>query len=227
MKEQDNKKLWHLSNFNIFKDLPKDVLMEISNKSIMCDVVKDSYIYFEDDPSDTIYFLKQGRVRVGTYSPDGREIIKIIMKAGEIFGELSLIGEKKRNDYALAIDDAIICKMPLADFEILLNKHGNLSLKITKLIGLRLKKIERRLESLVFKDARTRIIDFLKDQAEEVGEKIGYETLIRSKLTHQDIANLTATTRQTVNAVLNELRKDNLINFNRKQILIRDIEKLK
>ena len=69
----------------------------------------------------------------------------------------------------------------------------------------KLRNIERRLESLIFKDARERIIDFMKEMAEKYGKKIGVEVLVKHDLTHQDMANLTATSRQTVTTVLNDL----------------------
>jgi CRP-like cAMP-binding protein len=86
--------------------------------------------------------------------------------------------------------------------------------------------MERRIESLVFKDARTRIVDFIRDMAEERGQKVGFETMIKNHLTHKDIASLTGTSRQTVTTVLNELREENIINFDRRRILIRDMDKL-
>ena len=101
-----------------------------------------------------------------------------------------------------------------------------LSVKILNLIGERLRRAENRLEALIFKDARTRIVDFLKDTASRRGRRVGYETLVKHSMTQQDIANLTGTSRQTVTSVLNELRKSNLIYFNRKSILIRDIANL-
>ena len=95
------------------------------------------------------------------------------------------------------------------------------------MIGNRLRRAENRLESLIFKDARTRIIDFLKDSAEKRGSKIGIdEMLVKHSLTQQDIANITGTSRQTVTSVLNDLKKLNLIHFTRRSILIRDLRKL-
>ena len=85
---------------------------------------------------------------------------------------------------------------------------------------------ESKLESLIFKDARTRIIEFIKDSVSKSGRRIGYEMLLKHSLTHQDIANITCTSRQTVTLVLNELRKSDLIYFNRGKILIRDMAKL-
>ena len=103
----------------------------------------------------------------------------------------------------------------------------NFSLHITLMLGSKLVKTERRLESLLFKDARTRIVDFIKELATERGQRVGYETLVHDfALTHQDIANLTGTSRQTVTTVLNDLREENQIYFDRKRLLIRDLEKL-
>ena len=78
----------------------------------------------------------------------------------------------------------------------------------------------------MFKDARERIIDFLKDSAKKQGKRVGFETLIRHCYTQQDIANITGTSRQTVTSVMNDLKKSNLIYFNRRSILIRDMAKL-
>ena len=137
-----------------------------------------------------------------------------------------MAGETRRRDFAQAMDNATICPLTTAQLTELMYENKDLSFKILKLIGLRLMKLERKLELLVFKDARTRIVEFLKDMASWKGVKVADETMIPMSLTHKDIAALTGTSRQTVNLVLNELKEGNLINFNRKQILIRDLEKL-
>ncbi len=223
---QENK-FWYLENFNLLKSLPKPLIKEVSEKTIMCDFFKDEFIYFPDDPSDTLYFLKEGKVKIANYSEEGKEIIMTILQPGEVFGEFSLIEEGKRSNFAQALDQVKVCKIGKTDFQQLMEKHGHFSLRVNKLIGFRLKKIERRLESLFFKDARARIVEFLLDMAHENGESVGFETMIKNNLTHQDIANLTATSRQTVTSVLNDLRAKNFINFNRKQILIRDLDQLR
>ncbi len=188
---------------------------------------KDEFIYFPDDVSTNIYLVANGRVKIGSYTSDGKEIIKAILSKGEIFGEMALTGEEKRNDYANAMDsNTRVCPMGIEDLQALMKDNKQLSLKIFKIIGLRFKKLERRIESLVFKDARTRIIEFLKEMAEEKGQKVGFEMMIKNHLTHKDIASLTGTSRQTVTTVMNELREDNIINFDRRRILIRDMERL-
>jgi len=95
-----------------------------------------------------------------------------------------------------------------------------------KIMGSRVLEMESRLESLVFKDSRTRIIEFLVNLANNKGQRVGYETLVRKFMTHQEIANLTATSRQTVTTVLNDLRTRNILTFDRRRLLIRDLELL-
>jgi CRP/FNR family transcriptional regulator, cyclic AMP receptor protein len=91
---------------------------------------------------------------------------------------------------------------------------------------MRIQKLERRIQSLVFQDSRTRVVEFLREMAEEKGKKVGFEIMVKNYLTHKDIASLTGTSRQTVTTILNELKEKNIINFNRRQFLIRDMEKL-
>jgi CRP-like cAMP-binding protein len=93
-------------------------------------------------------------------------------------------------------------------------------------LGSRLLDMEQRLESLVFKDSRARIVEFLKNLGERKGQRVGYETVVRTFMTHQEIANLTATSRQTVTTVLNELKNKNILTFNRRRLLIRDMNLL-
>ncbi len=221
-------KLWHLENFNLFKTLSAFELVKMSTKVKHNKMKKDEYIYFPEDPSSSIFFLKKGRVKIGSYSDSGKEIIKAILNPGEVFGELSLVGQEKRNDFAIALDNnLIVCSLGISEMEKMIETNPLIGIKVTKLIGFRLQKIERRFESLVFKDARTRIIDFIIELGREKGKEIGKEVLVKHNLTHMDMANLTATSRQTVTTVLNELKEQNLIHLERNQFLIRDIDNLK
>ncbi len=221
-------KLWHLENFNLFKTLSAYEKIKMSTKVKHNKMKKNEYIYFPEDPSSSIFFLKKGRVKIGTYSDSGKEIIKAILNPGEVFGELSLVGQDKRNDFAIALDnDLVVCSLGMKDMEDMIEKNPMIGIKVTKLIGFRLQKIERRFESLIFKDARTRIVDFIIELAKEKGTPIGKEILVKHNLTHLDMANLTATSRQTVTTVLNELKEQDLIYLERNKFLIRNLDNLK
>lgn len=219
--------LWFFESVNLYQILcPHKVKMMPEQHSFL-HFKKDEFVYLPNEPSQNIYMIAEGRVKIGRYLEDGKEIVLSILTKGEIFGELAVAGEETRKDFAQAMDnDTTLCPLSIDELKDLMFENKELSFRILKLVGLRLMKLERKLELLVFKDARTRIVEFLKDAASWKGKKVGYETLIQTKLTHKDIAALTGTSRQTVTTVLNELKDANIINFDRKRILIRDLDKL-
>lgn len=188
---------------------------------------KYSFIYMPGDPSDVIYFLAKGTIKIGTHSNDGKEVIKSLIHPTAMFGELGLIGEVERQDFAQALkEDVHVYTLRVEDFKKLMRNNFELCNNVMMLFGSRLMRAENKLESLIFKDARTRIIDFIKDSVNLRGRRVGYEMLLKHSLTHQDIANITCTSRQTVTLVLNELKKSDLIYFNRGKILVRDMARL-
>ncbi|HPW60961.1 MAG TPA: Crp/Fnr family transcriptional regulator [Cyclobacteriaceae bacterium] len=223
----NNSALWYFESVNLYQILCPHKVKTMADKHTYNHYKKDQYIYFPDEAATHIYMIVSGRVRIGHYQEDGKEVISAILTAGEIFGELAVAGEEKRKDFAQAMEATIICPLSITELSELMKENRELSFKILKLIGLRLMKLERKLELLVFKDARTRVIEFLKDAAAWKGKKVGFETMIPTRLTHKDIAALTGTSRQTVTTILNDLKDKNLINFDRKKILIRDLTSLK
>ncbi len=220
--------LWYFESVNLFNILCPHKVKAMAGKHEFIHFKKDAFIYFPNDKADHIYMIAHGRVKIGHYLDDGKEVISSILTPGEIFGELALAGEATRRDFAQVMDDKTsICPLSLEELKQLMYGDRELSFKLLKLVGLRLMKLERKLELLVFKDARTRIIEFLKDAAAWKGKKVGFETMIPTQLTHKDIASLTGTSRQTVTTILNDLKEKNLIYFDRKKILVRDLENLK
>ncbi|MDX1667058.1 MAG: Crp/Fnr family transcriptional regulator [Saprospiraceae bacterium] len=216
-----------VTQFPLFSVLSEEERSQLENMLVHEVKPKYSFLYMPDDPSDTVYFLAKGTVKIGTHSSDGKEIIKALMHPMAMFGELGLIGERTRQDFAQALkEDVHLYSLKVTDFKKLMRQNFDLCSHVMSLFGDRLMKAENKLESLIFKDARTRIIDFIKDSIEKRGRRIGYEMLLKHSLTHQDIANITCTSRQTVTLVLNELKKSDLIYFNRGKILVRDMAKL-
>ncbi len=222
-------KLWWLEKIHLFEGLSDVEMLKIEERSTMKTKEKGAHIYFPNEPSKIIFFLKNGRVKVGSFSTDGKEIIKGIMHPGDMFGEMGIVGQETRSDFAIAMDDDVrVCTMNVEEILDMMRGNPELSLKITTTIGSRLAKIERKFESLIFKDARTRILELIQEMATDRGRVLaGGEVLLEHALTHQDIANLTATSRQTVTTVLNELKDLEMINFDRKTILIHDMKELK
>jgi CRP/FNR family cyclic AMP-dependent transcriptional regulator len=216
-----------ISDFPIFEGLSPEVLQEVADRMKVHEQPKYQYIYMADEPSAHVFFLIRGAIKIGTHSSDGREVIKSILHPRAVFGELCLVGEEYRQEFARCMNSGVqYYSLACDDLRSLIEQHPALSLNFLQTVGGRLRQAENRLESLVFKDARTRIIEFIKDSANKCGRRVGYEMLLKHCLTQQDIANLTGTSRQTVTSVLNDLKKSNLIYFNRNSILIRDLANL-
>lgn len=223
----NNQSLWYLENIDVTGIFcPQKLGRGDMEQHVHKHFKKGEFIYLPEEHADKIYFLTEGQVKISTYGDASREITKAILGPGEVFGELSLIGEDKRRDFAYAMEDSVACVMSVKDMKSMMRNHSALGLFLMKIMGSRMLEMEQRLESLIFKDSRTRIIAFVHEMGMKKGQRVGYETVVRKFITHQEIANLTATSRQTVTTVLNELRHDNLIAFNRKRLLIRDMDEL-
>lgn len=217
----------HLEQFNLFDNIARSVLEEVSNFTTLRTRPKNSYVYHPGDPSEVLFILKEGRIKVGNYSDDGREVIKAIIRPGELFGEMGLAGEEKRNEFAITMkEECSFYMVYVADLKVVMRDNPELSLRLIDRIGSRIRRTESRLESIIFKDSRTRVVEFINEMVATVGKVFGDEVLLEHFLTHQDIANLTGTSRQFVTSVLNELKRDNIIKFDRNTILVSDTKGL-
>lgn len=222
----EDKSIWYLENIDVSQLFCSDKVDSVDDKQKK-KVSKNDYIYLPEQDSDTIYFISNGRIKIGSYSDDGKQITKTILSKGEVFGELSLVGQTKRKDFAMAIEDSSLCCIPAQNLKSMIKDHSSLSMFFMRMMGSKVMEMENRLESLVFKDSRSRIVEYLTETIEKRGQRVGYEWVVRNFLTHQEIANLTATSRQTVTTVLNELRSAEIITFNRKRLLVRNLDELK
>lgn len=214
-------KLWFFEDVNLFKILCPHRYEGYKHEHIFSAYKKSDYIYFEDDAASKIYLIDKGKVKIGYYTEDGNEIIKAILTKGEIFGEKAILGIDKRNEFAQSIDNAtVICPVSKDTMYSLMRDNVSVSFKIHKFIGLRIKKLERRLQLLLFKDTRTRLLEFFKELCEEYGhecDKTG-DQVIEHPYTQKDIATLIGTSRPTLNTLMNELKQEKIIDFNRKEI---------
>ncbi|WP_417610859.1 Crp/Fnr family transcriptional regulator [Owenweeksia hongkongensis] len=183
---------------------------------------KGETIYFTDDPANTLYLIASGKVRILNYSEDGDEVVRAILGKGEMFGELALLGEDRRTEIAEAMDDeTMVCSVHTDYLQELMQDDAEFTFKIYKWIGLRMKKMERRIDNLIFKDVRSRLMDFIKEMAQEKGKQTDNGIEVEHFFTHKNLANLIGTSRQTVTTTLNELRDEGLIDFSRRQVIIK------
>ncbi len=213
-------KLWYLKHIRLFDGISPSDMQEMEKITRMEEVKKRQPLYLTGDPSRNVYLLKRGRVKIANTAPSGKEVTFDILEPGEVFGELDVLEDAPRSTSAEALDDALICVIPRKDFDQYLAMHPTVMFKLTKLIGLRLKKIQSRVEDLIFRDVPARLAHLLSElsKTEGVAEKQGVR--LKVKLTHQEMANLIGCSRETVSTTMGQFRDDGLIQMDGRAITI-------
>lgn len=223
----DELKYWYLRDHQLFWTLSRAQIKQLCIITGFKTATKGEIIYFSPSDLPRIFLLKKGNIKIVSVDADGNETIKEILQKGDMFGELSLERDFEVNEYAKVLNDEVsICSFLLADFENLLVSNPTLALSYTKFVGLKMKRFKNNYSNLVSKDARTRLISFLKNWAENEGIREGNKYIMNNYLTQTDIAQIICTSRQTATQLLNEMEEKQLIFYSRKAIVIDDIAKL-
>jgi CRP/FNR family transcriptional regulator len=220
-------KYWYLRDHKLFWTLSMSQIKQLCIIVGFKKAHKGDVIYFSHSDVPRIFLLKQGNIKIVSIDEDGNETIKEILQKGDLFGELALERDTDVNEYAKALTDEVsICSFLMSDFEDLLVRNPTLALSYTKFVGLKMKRFKNNYSNLVSKDAKTRLITFLKDWAQKEGIQEGNKYTLDNYLTQTDIAQIICTSRQTATLLLNELEEKNLIFYSRKKIIIDDLNKL-
>ena len=216
--------VWFFEDVNLFNLLCPHKFKSYKQHHNFDTYRKKDYIYIEQDSANKIYLIEKGKVKIGYYKEDGEEVVKAILTKGELFGETAILGDSKREEFAQSIDNTTsICPIGVDTMFNLIRDNHTFSFKIYKFIGFKLKKLERRLHLLLFKDTKTRLIEFLDELCSDYGyncQKTG-DKVIQHPYTQKDIASLIGTSRPTLNILMNELKEEKVIEFTRNEIRMR------
>ncbi len=214
-------KYWFLEeSFNMMKRIGMRDMMNLCELLAMKNFRKGSEIHEQFEDNHLIYFIKKGHVKIGRYEND-QFTLKYVLGKGNIFGENKITTGDEAEPYsAIAMSDCVICFIEENRIEALMEQYPKLHNSILKIAGLKFKKIERRLDDILYKDAKTRIKDFLTDFVNENGKEHPKGLEASNIFSHRDIAKLTSTSRQTVNNIISQLRKEGVILYDRKDIVL-------
>ena len=221
-------KIWYLEQFNLFQVLKEDEKKSLGKKACMENFSKGDHIYLPSSQQKRVYLLKKGHVKITHLMEDGREHIVDIIGPGQIFGKY-LSGHENTEETTQALDDVLICYFELEDWNQYIQNHPAFSFTVLKMLGQSVKKLQSQVIHLQFLDTSSRIIKVLLDLIDNHGRKIGLGDQVEVKLylTHQDIAKLAGTSRQTVTSYLRSLEKEDLLTYNRSRILVKDLIRIK
>lgn len=214
-------KYWYLRDHKLFRTLSMSQIKQL------CIVVryrkfdKGDIVYFAADGPPRIYLLKKGSIKIVSMDDDGNEIVKDIIRKGDLFGQFELDAADDLNEYAKALTQEVsICSFLQSDLEELMRRHPDLALSYTKFVGWKMKRLRNNYRNLFSKDSRSRLLAFLAEWAAREGVQTGQSITLENYLTQNEIAQIICTSRQTAVSLLQELETDGLIQYGRKEIVI-------
>ncbi len=210
----------------MFEGLTEEQAEKLDHHALIRKYKRQSIIYSPTEPGQSVLVLAGGRVKIKDLTPDGKETILAFIEEGEIFGELSILDGDSRQEYAEAVQDSEVLLLPRQNMLWLMEERSDLALSITKLIGLRRRRIENRLRNILFLPSRERMLRMLAELIESHGDLHGNQCFIRLALSHQELASLIGVTRETVTSVLGHLQADGLIRVQRRKITITNVKGL-
>ena len=199
-------------------------ILQLQKAGITRTVNAKKVIHVTDASIKFLYILQKGLIKISNISDNGTEIIKYIVKPGNFFGELNLLdNETDRHEIAVAMEKVELCFIPAEEVKAVMESNKALQRSINQLISNRINKMEQRMFALMLKDVKQRIMDFLKEFVAEFGYPVtgGYQA--RNFLTHEDIAKITTTSRQTVTSSLSHFKKLGWIDYNTRHLSVYNI----
>ncbi len=212
----------YLKDVDIFQDLSPAEIEALRKRAPMRQVEAGTILYMPDEPMEVLFILKVGRVRLYHLSPDGKALTTAILESGTIFGEMALLGQGSNASYAEALTRCMLCLMSCEDVSMLLLSDPRIALRITEILGRRLIEAEQRLSEFAFKSLPERLAVLLLHLAQEPSAGLFRSGYPEVRYTHEQLAEMVGTYRETVTRILNEFRAAGWVELRRGKIIILD-----
>jgi CRP-like cAMP-binding protein len=216
-------KLWYLSQISLFDALTMEELQEMERMTPMTTIRKGELIQSPTTFREGLYMLKEGKLKLYKINPEGKQFIVSILGSGNVFGEIDSFSLGTRDAYIETMEKTILCSIGKEQFESFLIDRPHLTVKIMKELSRLLKERDNMLEQMALSNVRDRVIHLLLTLAEKFGVQEDLYYKIDMPLSHQEIANMIGSTRETVTQILNDLSKSGVIKTGRMSVYIKGI----
>jgi CRP-like cAMP-binding protein len=220
-------KLWYLQRFKLIDALDEPQQRLLQETTRMQEVKRGHRIYQPGDPSEHLFLVKSGTIKISAFDPSNREVLLAFRHPGDVFGELALLDESPRDHLDKAHEDSLICALRRDVVLRLARESPDVAFRVLTLMGRRIRQLRRRIEELSYKSAPARVARALMDLADEHGVQDSRGMVIAFRLSQTDLANLVGLTRETVNVVLHQLQKKGVIEADRRVIRLLDLDRLR
>ena len=215
-----------LENSRLFQGISKKSLESVTGSIRTRTVSRGRPLIIPRTPQGAIHLLISGRLKIVRLSSRGREFILELVEPGEIFGEMSVLGEEPQDVMAEAMEDSRVGILSRREFEELLRCEPFLAMRVTRLLTERRQGIERRMESLVFKRVPGRLAHLLLSLSRVYGVPDTRGTLLRIRLSQQDLGNFIGASREIVNLTLSDFRRRGFIETRGRRLILRQLQPL-
>ena len=207
-----------LRNVPLFAVLPENQLSllvkEVSRKSYP----RGSAIIAAGDPTDSLYVIISGRLKVMISDDEGREVILAILGPNEFFGEMGLIDDHPRSASVVAIESCELLALSKRDFKKCLEENFEMAMTVMRGLVKRLREADQKIGSLALMDVYGRVARLLL----EVAETIDGQKVVTKKLAKQDIAKMIGASREMVSRVMKDLQAAGAIEVRAGSIFLKD-----
>lgn len=200
-----------LRRISLFKDLPQEELEGIQPIFQEREYKKNQVIFMEEETGKYMYIVKFGEVKVVQSSPEGRENILAIHHSGETFGEMSLLDNMTTPATVIAMEDCKIITISKANFDTVLMRNPQVVRSMLASLCFKLRDAWKIIQVLKFTDAETRLKHILLNLAQSEGIQQGDEICINVKVTHQELAEMAGTSRETISRLMSKLQNQSLL----------------
>jgi len=181
---------------------------------------KGQLIILAEEPGDTLFIVRRGQVKVSLTHASGKEFILSLLGEGEFFGELALLDERPRSASVVAIEETELFMLKRADFLQLIAKVPAIAVALLEELAARLRRTDEQVGGLALLDVHNRVARTLLRLAADRGRECDDGLIIQQRLTHQQLANMAGTTRETVTRVLKQLERDGYIRSEGRDIIV-------
>ena len=225
--QEDRRALFYLKKISLFSDLDPSKLALLASQVALQEVRRRRVIFLTGDPGTAVFFVNAGRVKISRVTRDGKELTLAYRVPGEIFGELCLVDGGPREEMAEAMENALVTEVPREDFVELLDAHASIGAGLTRIMCQRRRELESKVEDLVFKDVNAKLAELLLNLGRDYGVDDSRGTLLAVKITHQEMANLIGSTRETVSLTLSQFKRNEYIATEGRKIILTDRDGLR
>lgn len=200
-----------LASTAIFRGCPPQAIDDLVRRVQVRTRPADTLIVAQDEPGDSLFIIASGRVKVAMFGESGRELTLSELRAGDFFGELSLLDTRPRTASVVALDDATVLQLGRDAFVQHLRQHPQTAFNLLQEMGRRLRRSDEIIANLALHDVESRLVRTLERMAREDGESTAEGLVVRRRPTQQELANMVGSCRETISRTFTAMVRRGLL----------------